>query len=133
MMTVRVALPSRVLGSWEVTSLRGEGAHGSFGMRPRHVDYVVVLEPGIMELTLADGTERFLALDTGVLVKQGKMVFVSTRRAVESANLDELQQTVREVFVKRTEGELRARAAASKLEVGFVRRLLEIGESTRGW
>ena len=131
-MTVRVAVPSSVLGTWEVRRLRGDGSHGSFGMGPRHIDFVVMLEPGLLELHLVDGSERFLAVDTGVLVKRGGMVTVSTRRATESGDLNQLRETVRDVFRSRSESELQARAAAAKLEVGFVRRLFEIEEQSRG-
>lgn len=125
-MTVRVALPSRMLGTWRAVSFRGDGAHGSFGLLPRHTDFVVVLEPGLVEMRLEDGRETYLAVDAGVLVKRGRDVFVSTRRGVESADLDELRLTVREVFRKQDAGELRARSAASKLEVSFVRRMLDL-------
>jgi len=131
-MTVHVALPSKVLGEWRATHLRADAAHGSFGMGPRHIDFVAVLEPGILELALEDGSERYIAVDTGVLVKRQHEVFVSTRRALESADLGELRTTIEQVFRRQDEGELRARAAASKLEVGFVRRLLELEEGARG-
>lgn len=127
-MTVRIALPSRFLGEWRATSLTADGAHGNFGMKPRHIDYVVVLRPGVLILLLEDGTERFVAVDTGVLVKRGREVFVSTRRGVESTDLEDLRDTVRNVFQKRDAQELRARSSASKLEMSFVRRLMELDD-----
>lgn len=131
-MTVRIALPSRPLGVWQATHFRADAAHGSFAMGPRHIDYVAVLEPGIVELVLEDESERYIAVDTGIVVKREREVLVSTRRALESHDLVELRAAVREVFRKRDESELRARAATSKLEVGFVRRLYELEESRHG-
>ena len=132
-MTVRITLPARILGEWRATSVVAPGAHGSFGLKPRHLDFAVVLEPGVMSLELEDEdeTETFVAVDKGLLVKRGDEVFVSTRRAVESNDLEELRDMVALVFRQRDEQEIRARSSASKLEMSFVRGFMELEDHGR--
>jgi F-type H+-transporting ATPase subunit epsilon len=137
-MIVRFTTPSRVLGAWRADKLVAEGEHGSFCLKPRHIDWVGILGVGISEIELTpddnDDSPReiFVAHDSGVLVKRADEVLVSVRRGIVSADLDELHETVEKVFRHVDSQEQRARAAAGKLEVGFVRRFLELEESTGG-
>jgi F-type H+-transporting ATPase subunit epsilon len=77
---LKVLLPSRVLLDEEVQKVVAEAANGSFGMLPRHVDFVAPLAPGLLSFVDADGEERFVAVDEGMLVKHG--VSVPIRRRV---------------------------------------------------
>jgi F-type H+-transporting ATPase subunit epsilon len=138
-MRLYITIPSQRLGDWKVRKIVAQGVAGSFCLLPRHIDYVSVLQPGIltMELQPEDETDRevvelFAATDSGVLVKRDRDVHVSVRRAVVSEDLESLRRTVREVFQERDELEIRARSAASKLEVGFVRRFMELEEGLVG-
>ncbi|MBD3308113.1 F0F1 ATP synthase subunit epsilon, partial [candidate division KSB3 bacterium] len=70
-MKLRVLLPTRVLLDEEVTKVTAEAENGMFGILPRHVDFVTILVPGIVSFEI-DGKEEFLAVDEGVLVKQGE-------------------------------------------------------------
>jgi len=129
---VSATLPSRVLGEWSAVKVVAEGERGSFCLKPRHVDWVGVLGIGITEITLEGGEEVFMAHDSGILVKRGDEVKISVRRGLVSDELDLLEETVDEVFRHVDEQEAVARSAASKLEVGFVRRFLKLKEGLRG-
>jgi len=63
-------------------------------------------------------------VDGGVLVKVGPKVMVSTPRAVRG-ELGRLQQTVRDSFTKLSDRERQARAAVERMELDFVRQLIE--------
>lgn len=138
-MKLEITIPTRRLGEWQARKIVAEGVTGSFCLLPRHIDWVAVLRPGILSLELdvdeeaeeAPG-ELFAATDSGVLVKRDRVVWVSVRRAVISEDLESLRQMVREQFHERDELEVRARSAASKLEVGFVRRFMELEEGLVG-
>lgn len=129
MMTLRILVPQQVLlEEEEVQKVVAEGDHGSFGMLPRHVDFVAVLTPGILSYDTAGG-ESFVAVDRGILVKQGSEVLVSVREAVAEGDLGELEATVRDRFTRLGEEEKQMETTLARLEADFVRRYAELRES----
>lgn len=122
-MQLELLLPSRVFCDIaDVSSVVAETAQGSFGILPRRRDCVAALVPGILSYETPRGTTH-LAVDAGVLVKTGAKVRVAVRRAIGGADLRQLRAAVEREFLRLDEDERRARAALSKLEVGFLRRL----------
>ena len=129
-MRLRVLLPTHVFLEKEVSKVVAEAENGSFGLLPRHIDYVTSLVPGILAFQTDEGGEEFLAVDGGILVKRGSDVFVSTRNAVHSTDLQELRQTVQDQFEMLDEREKRARSALARMEASFVERFMEIQETS---
>lgn len=128
-MRLRVLLPERVLLERPAAKVVAEGVDGSFGLLPRHVDFVAPLAPGILSYVDGeDGEERFLATGEGILVKRGDEVLVSVRAAVAGRDLGELERSVRRDLASRDQRELSARRAASRLEADIVRRYVELHE-----
>jgi len=125
-MMVKVILPSGILLEQEAAKLVAEAQNGSFGLLPRHVDFVAALVPGIMVLTAPDGDETFLAVDEGVLVKHGRHVMVSTWNALQG-KLGELRRAVLTQFSELGEQEQQARVALGRLEASLVHQVLEWG------
>lgn len=127
-MHLEVLLPTRVLVDEPVTRLVAEAENGSFGLLPRHVDFVAALRPGILIYSDATGAEHFLGIDEGILVKRAEEVMVSTLNAVPGQDLQSLRATVRQRYVELDEGQKQARSVLTRLEVGVVRRFLELQE-----
>lgn len=127
-MKLKVLLPVGVLLDEEVTKVTAEAANGSFCLLPRHIDFVSYLVPGILSFVSEKGQEEFLAVDEGVLVKDGLEVLVSSTRAVRGAELGKLKETVDRVFRHIDEQEKTARSTMAKLEADLVRGFLELGE-----
>jgi F-type H+-transporting ATPase subunit epsilon len=126
-LTLRVLLPEKVVLEREVQKVVAEGENGSFGLLPRHVDYVEPLVPGILSFVPADGEdERFAAVDEGVLVKCGSEVLVSVRNAVVGPELGRLEETVRSRFERVDEREQAMRTALAKLESEVVHRFVDV-------
>lgn len=123
-MKLKVLLPTRILMDEEVSKIVAEGEDGSFGILPRHVDFVSALVPGILSF-VSGGQEEFLAVDGGILVKCGSEVLVSTQEALRSMELGELERLVEEKFQTVEDHEKKSRSALAKLETDFVRRFLE--------
>ena len=46
-MRLRVFLPMKILVDQDVTKVVAEAENGSFGILPKHVDFVAALTPGI--------------------------------------------------------------------------------------
>jgi len=125
-MNLKVLIPTEVLVDEEAAKVTGEAQNGSFCLRPRHIDFVAALVPGLLSFENSEGREIFLAVDEGVLVKYGQDVLVSTRNAVRGGALGELRRIVEERFMVLDEKEKTARTAMAKIEAGFVRRFLEV-------
>jgi F-type H+-transporting ATPase subunit epsilon len=130
-MRLKLLTPTRVLIDQEVAKIVADGEHGSFGLLPQHVDFLAALVPGLLAFEDDSGSERFAAVDEGILVKRGDEVLVSTRQAVCGENLEQLRSTVRHEFTVLDERERAAKAAVAKLEASFLRGYLELVEERR--
>ncbi len=95
-MRLKVMLPTETVVDEEILRLVAEAPNGAFGLLPRHIDFVTALTPGVLLYEDTGGTERFLGIDQGILVKLQDEVLVSTRGAVVGAGLDDLREAVRE-------------------------------------
>lgn len=122
---LKVLLPNEILLDRQVIKVIAEAANGYFCLLPRHVDCVAALVPGLLSFVDEAGSERFVAVDEGTLVKCAHEVLVSTRNAVVGRSLGALQEIVQEQFRILDERQRMARSATARLEAGLVRRFLE--------
>ena len=124
-MRLKVMLPMKILIDQEVNKVVAEAEDGSFGMLPRHIDFVTALAPGICSFD-SDNGEEFLAIDGGILIKCASDVMIATRSAIRSKDLGALKKTVEYEFKTLDEGERKTRSILAKLEVDFAKRFLEM-------
>ena len=124
-MRLTILLPDQMYLDEEVSKVVAEAQDGSFCLLPKHIDFAAALVPGILSFHTAQG-EQFVAVDEGVLVKQGADVRVSTRNAIRSDDLQGLKQAVRESLRRLDERERQARAALARLEADIVRGFAEL-------
>lgn len=124
-MKLRISLPSGIFLEEDVEAVIAEGGHGKFCLLPRHIDMTTVLVPGLFSYRI-DGTDTYLAVDRGVLVKQGSTVNVAARAAV-AGELGFLEKEVRRMLEEIDEQERITRSAVAKMEADFVRRFMEFG------
>lgn len=126
-MRLKLLLPSRVLVDEEVTKVVAEAENGWFCLLPRHADFVAALVPGILVFTTTtDGAEGLVAIDHGMLVKCASEVLVSVWRGAMGEDLESLRAVVEREFLVLDDRERAARGALSRLEVGVVRRFVEL-------
>lgn len=126
-MRLEVLTPTEILIDEQVQKVIAEAQNGSFCLLPRHIDYVTALAPGLLSFVNETGQEVFLAVDEGILVKQGAKVRVSVRQAVKGEELASLKQTVQEKFIHLDEREKQLRSSLARLEADFVRRFVGQG------
>lgn len=124
-MRLKILLPAKKLFDGEVDKITAEGEDGSFCLEEKHVDWVSPVVTGIVSCEQS-GSDHFIAVDRGIIVKQGKNVLLSVRDAVKSDDLASLEETLQEHFEKLTEKEKSARSALAKLEADFARRFIEM-------
>jgi len=126
-MQLRILLPNKILTETTVKKVSLEGIEGAITLLPRHIDYVTVIVPGLLTFITEDGNERFLAVDSGMMVKKGETINVSVRNAVFGDSLQNLRETVQQQFKVLEEHEQQARAVLTSLETDLVRRFIDLG------
>lgn len=125
-MNLKVLLPTEVFLDGKAKKIVAEAGDGFFGLMPNHVDFVTALVPSIFSYWNEHDKEMIMAIDRGLLVKFGENVLVSTRNAVCSDDLDELQKLIDETFDRFDDHDRSARSAMAKMEADLVRRLVEL-------
>lgn len=125
-MRLKLLLPTEILVDEEVLKVTADAENGSFVLLPRHIDFVTSLVPGLFSFVSVEGSEEFLAVDEGLLVKCGPEVLVSTRNAARGPDLGSLKETIERQFRSLTEHEKLARSAFARLEADLVRRFVEL-------
>ena len=129
-MRLKVVVPTEVMIDTAVTKVIAEAENGAFCLLPRHIDFVTTLAPGLLSFVPSGGSETFLAVAEGTLVKCGEEVLVSTRQAVPGPDLGQLRRMVAEQFRAFDEREAMARAILTKLEADTLRRFVKLGETS---
>lgn len=125
-MRLKVLVPSEILVDQQVKKVRAEAQNGSFGLLPRHVDFVAALVPGLLSYTSLDDQVGYVAIDEGILVKCGPEVLVSTQNAIAGHDLGHLREMVEKQSRGLDERERMTRMALTRLEADFVRRFIEL-------
>ena len=125
-MNLKVLLPFRIFAEKTgVSRIVAETRQGSFGLLPHRLDCVAALAPGILIYENEADGEVFVAVDEGVLIKTGPDVLVSVRNAMAGTDLGRLRAAVEREFVNRDALEQSVRSVLTKIESGFMRRLVE--------
>jgi F-type H+-transporting ATPase subunit epsilon len=124
-MKLKILLPTEVFLEEEVIKISSEALNGSFTILPRHLDFVTVLQPGLLYFETKK-KETFLAVDKGVLLKAGAEVLVSVRSAVRAEGLKDVRKKVEKRYQELNEREKRSRSVLAKFESDFIRRFIEL-------
>lgn len=129
-MRINVVTPSGILVDTEAAAVLFEGEDGAHGILPHHVDFVDTVVPGILEIRGLAGEQRYFAVDEGIIVKQGALVQVAVRNAIDGGGEPSgLRQAVQEQFVETGERQERADRSLRRLEADFMRRIAEYRSS----
>jgi F-type H+-transporting ATPase subunit epsilon len=124
-MNLKVLLPFRIFADLTgVSRIVAETRAGSFGLLPQRLDCVAALAPGILTYEKPPLGEVFVAVDEGVLVKCGRDVLVSVRRAFTGEHLSQLREAVEREFHALDEREHTLRSALAKMEGDLIRRMV---------
>jgi F-type H+-transporting ATPase subunit epsilon len=123
-MDLKVLLPFGVFSAnTGVARIVAETREGSYGILPRRLDCVATLVPGILMYQCESQAEVYVAVDEGVLIKCGRQVLVSVRRALGGTGLAELRAAVAAEFLALNTQEQQLHSALLKIESGFISRL----------
>jgi F-type H+-transporting ATPase subunit epsilon len=125
---LKVFLPTEIFMDIDVVKVVGESPSGSFAVLPRHVDIASALVPGIFAYFPSGSREMLMAVNGGILIKQGENLSLATRMAVKG-ELGSLKSTVEKFVSEVDEKERKARTAVAKMEADLVRRFVEFGKN----
>ena len=126
-MNLRILLPYEIFAEkTEVLRIVAETREGSFGILPHRLDCMAAIAPGILTYETKEDGAVYVAVDEGVLVKTGADVLVSVRRAIGGTDLSRLHEAVKREFLTLDDEKRSVREALSKMEGGFITRLVEL-------
>ena len=125
-----VFLPNRVLLTTSALKLGADAEHGRFVVLPNHIDCVTALVPSILYYEEPEET-HYVAIDRGLLVKREDQVWVSVLQAIQSDDLEHLDQVIEEEFRALDERQKQTQTALTRLEVSFMRGMMDIGRASR--
>ena len=129
-LALEILVPDAVVLDTRVTGVQAADATGRFGLRPGHEPFVTVLVPSLLVYTDEAGTERYAAVDGGVLVLEGDRVSVVTREAVLSDRLEDLSERAAAILDVRRRQEGKARAEFDELQTALVKQLARVGKQS---
>lgn len=124
-MRLKLILPYKTMLDAEVSKITAPGSHGEFQILPKHIDGTWTLTAGILSIVM-DEEQHYYAINSGVAVKQGDTVYLSTLQAISGETLQTLSQAVREDLEVLNEREQQAREVLVRLEVDTIKKFREI-------
>ena len=124
-MNLRVMTPYSVALNILVFQVTVDTVDGFFTLKPKHVDFIDALRPGIISYK-KDDKEAFIACNRGVIVKKGEDVSISTPLAILGENLDELKKKIAIDFQNMEEERKEVRVSMARLEVGLTKGLTSL-------
>lgn len=124
-MKLKIILPDETMVYDHLVAITAPGTEGYFQMYPKHADFVSTLKIGI--LTIKDeGEEQYIAINSGVLVKQDTTVYAACHQAIPGESLEELSKTVCESFLVRREKERSTNEVLAKMEIETLKKFFEL-------
>jgi F-type H+-transporting ATPase subunit epsilon len=125
-MKLRIITPlSVVVDEDGVLALRAEDATGSFGILPRHAEFLTSLAISVVSWESSNGTRRCCAVRRGVLsVIAGREIVIATREAVPGDDLATLDERVLDRFRADSEKERMEHIESTRLQLNAIRQIV---------
>jgi F-type H+-transporting ATPase subunit epsilon len=125
-MRLRIVTPlSVVIDEHGVLALRAEDTTGSFGILPRHADFLTSLAISVVIWESNKGTRQFCAVRRGILsVISGRDIAIATREAVLGDDLATLDETVLARFRADIETERKEHVESTRLHLNAIRHIM---------
>lgn len=125
-MRLRIVTPlSVVVDQDNVLTVRAEDATGSFGVLPRHADFLTSLVISVVSWQSMGGARHYCAVRRGVLsVVGGQEIVIATREAVAGDDLAILDQTVISRFRTDVETERTEKVESTRLRLSAIRQIM---------
>ena len=125
-MRLRITTPLEVVLDEEgVQALRAEDPSGSFGILPRHAEFLTSLAISVVSWKTRNDARRYCAVRRGVFsVDVDGDVSIATREAVLGEDLSSLHEIVLARFRADVEAERAERVNSTRLELNAIRQIV---------
>ncbi len=120
---LEIFLPTKKIVDAEVRSVQAEDDSGSFGIRPGFEPFCTALNLGLLHYVDASGGARWLAVEEGLLLTDGKRVEVYTRDAHPGDSAEEVRRLLEEEFARQRETEREKRNAMLRMQLAAFKML----------
>lgn len=124
MMQLKVFIPSKILIDVSVDKVIAEDSKGSFCILPKHIDCVRILVPCILVYELS-GSEKYIGIDRGVLVKCKTDIRVAIKNAIYDVELGQMKEKLETNLKQIDEDEKKVRTILTEIEVDFIKKYVE--------
>lgn len=109
----------------EVVSITAEDESGSFGIWPKHADFVTVLTISVVGWKCRDGSQRYCAVRGGTLTMTGgDNVTITSREAIPGDDIGNLDQVVIARFVSEDDAEKSERVDLTRMQLAAIRQVV---------
>jgi F-type H+-transporting ATPase subunit epsilon len=123
--SAHIITPSHLKKIANISFFRAEDRSGSFGILPRHTEFLTILEPSIA-IAVIDGKEEYFAFNGGILSFKKETLTVTTKEFVQSSEVGELKGIIEQVFKQRKEKESIFHLNMANLEKAFFKKIIEL-------
>lgn len=126
-MRLDLRTPDGPLLEVEILAVKARDASGGFTLLPAHAPFVTVLEPCILIYRPVQGGERYVAVDTGLILHEGGQAKIVTRDAVRAESIASAGEAVAAMVAARQRQEAEASRAFADLTLSLIHELPALG------
>ena len=125
-MRLRIETPlAIIIDEHGVQAVQAEDASGSFGILPRHADFLTSLSISVVSWESSNGARHYCAVRRGVLaIAAGHEITIATREAVAGDALATLDETVLARFRSDIEAERTEHVESTRLHLNAIRQIM---------
>ena len=125
-MRLRITTPLAVVVDADAVQIvSAEDASGSFGVQPRHADFLTSLAVGVVSWKDGAGARHYCAVHGGVFtVTGGQDVAITTREAIPGDDLATLDRAILDRFEADAATERSDRVDSTKLQLRAIREIV---------
>ncbi len=120
-----IITPSHIEKVDNISFFRAEDRSGSFGILPRHIEFLTILEPSIA-IAVINENEEYFAFNGGILSFKKEMLTITTKEFVQSSRVDELKKIIERYFKEQTEKESLFHLNMANLQKAFFKKMIEL-------
>lgn len=121
----RIITPQAVETVENISFFRAEDRSGSFGILPRHIEFLTTLEPSIA-IAVIEEREYYYAFNGGVLSFKNNALTITAKEFVQSDNISELLKMIQHTFKEQEEKERQFSDNIENLQKAFIKKLIEM-------
>jgi len=121
----RIITPQAVEIVENISFFRAEDRSGSFGILPRHIEFLTTLEPSIAIAVIED-KEYYYAFNGGVLSFKNNMLTITAKEFVQSDKVSKLLEMIKQSFKEQEEKERLFSDNIENLQKAFIKKLIEM-------